>query len=91
MLPSCDLVPVLCGRRRRGVAEGGEALAEGVEGCLGAAAEVQLGEDVADVGAHGGFADGQAMGNLHVVVSLGHETENLDLPVRLGTISWPRR
>ena len=64
-----------------GVAEGGDAVAKGVEGGLGAAVEVQLGEDVPDVGAHAGLANGQPVGYLQDAVSLGHEAEDLDLPV----------
>lgn len=61
--------------------EGADAVAKGVEGGLGAAAEVQLGQDVPDVGAHGGLANGQPEGYLQDAVSLGHEAEDLDLPV----------
>jgi hypothetical protein len=61
--------------------EGGDALAKGVEGDLGADAQVRFGEDVLDVGAHGGLANGQPAGYLQDAVSLGHEAEGLDLPV----------
>jgi hypothetical protein len=62
-----------------GVVEWGEALAEGVEGGLGAAAEVGLGEDVADVGADGGPADGETLGGVQVAVYMGDDARDLEL------------
>jgi hypothetical protein len=91
MLPLCDPVAVLRVGPGSGVVEGGEALAEGVEGGLGAAAEVQFGEDVADVGAHGGLADGQLVGNLLVAVSLGDEAQDLDLAIGQRAVLWAER
>jgi hypothetical protein len=61
--------------------EGADAVAKGVEGGLGADAEVHLGQDVHDVGAHGGLANGQPVGYVQDAVLLGHEAEDLDLPV----------
>jgi hypothetical protein len=73
--------------------ERGEAFAEDVEGGLGAAAEVQFGEDVADVGAQGGLADGEAVGDLVVAVSLGDEAQDLDIAAGQGAVArgpWRR-
>src|SRR6266545_6932230 len=54
---------------------------QGEGGCLGAAANSELGEDVADVVAGRLGADEQPLGDLGVGESLGDEPEDLLLPL----------
>jgi hypothetical protein len=39
-----------------------------------------VGEEVAETGSHGGFADGQKTGYLQIAWSLGHLALDLELP-----------
>src|SRR5947209_12688531 len=60
----------------------GQACAQGVQRQLGAVRQVQRGEDVADVAAHGPLAEVQSLGNLTVGEPLSHQAHHLPLPVR---------
>jgi hypothetical protein len=82
--------PEVSGVRDRGRG-GGDAVARGAEGGLSAAAEVQPGEDVPDLGAHGGLPKGQRVGYLQDAVSLGHEAEDLNLRSIASRTTWARR
>jgi len=69
---------MLC-RRCSPVFEAGDALPQGIEGGLGAAAEVQLAQDLAHVGADRRFADGELFGDLAVGPAPGDQLQHLDL------------
>src|SRR5689334_4298096 len=72
-------VSAVVGRQRLQRFKMRDPLAQRVERRLGSAGQVQLGEDAADVGAHGALADHSAVGDLLVREPLGDQAQNLDL------------
>lgn len=58
-------------------------LPQGVEGGLGAAGQVQLAEDVADVGTHRRLANEQLVGDSLVAQPLCHQLQRIHIKVHL--------
>jgi hypothetical protein len=68
--------------RHWNVIEGRDALLQRVQRGLGAASELQLAEDVADVGANGQFANNQLCCNVFVAAALCNEPQYIQLTLR---------
>jgi hypothetical protein len=68
--------------RHWNIIEGRDALLQRVQRGLGATGELQLAEDVADVGANGQFAHNQLCRNVSVAAALCNESQYFQLTLR---------
>src|SRR5512142_289089 len=74
-------------RRNLVMVPAGQPFLESIERSLGAAGQVKLAQDVADVRPDRGLADDETVGNILVFESLGEQPQHFDFAMGQGVLS----